>query len=59
MFVHICYTVIYTYMMHIIDYRSNSHTNIVCCRLKSHLKKPFFHSQFSVACDQHFTNGRK
>lgn len=38
MFVHICYTMTYTYMMHIIIYRSNRHTNTVCCRCKSNLK---------------------
>lgn len=32
MFVRICYTMIYTCMMHIIIYRSNSYTNKVCCR---------------------------
>lgn len=48
MFVHICYTMIYTCMMHIIIYRSNSHTNIACCKFNSNLK-PLFDSQFSVA----------
>lgn len=58
MFVHICYTMIYAYMMYIIIYRSNSHTNIVCCRLKSNVKRPLFNSQFSVACNKRFTIGR-
>lgn len=38
MFVHICYAMTHTHIMHIIMYRSNSHTNIVCCRLMSELK---------------------
>lgn len=58
MFVHICYTMIHTYMMHIIIYRPNRHTNIVCSRCKSNLKRPLFNSQFSVACNKHFTIGR-
>lgn len=58
MFVHICYTMIYTCMMHIITYRSNSHTNIVCCRFKSNLKRPLFNGQFSVACNKRVTAGR-
>lgn len=58
MFVHICYTMIYTCTMHIIIYRSNSHTNIVCCRFKSNLKRPLLNSQFSVACNKHFAIGR-
>lgn len=28
-------------MMHIIIYGANSHTNIVCCRSKSNLKRHF------------------
>lgn len=38
--------------------RSNSHTNIVCCRFKSNIRRPLFNSQFSVACNKHFTIGR-
>lgn len=59
MFVHICYTMKYTYRMHIIIYRSNSHTNTVCCRFKSYLKRPFFNSQFSVARNKCFTTERQ
>lgn len=58
MFVQICYTMIYTYMMHIVIYRSNGHTNIVCCKLKSNLKRPLRNSQFSVACNGRFAIGR-
>lgn len=57
MFVHICYTMTYTYMMHMIIYRSNSHTNTVCCRCRSNLKRPLFNSPFSVAGNKHFTIG--
>lgn len=38
--------------------RSNSHTNTVCCRFKSNLKRPLFNSQRSVVCNKHFTTGR-
>lgn len=47
MFVHICSTMIYPCMMHIIIYRSNSHTNIACCRFGSNGKSPLFHSRSS------------
>lgn len=58
MFVHICYIMIYTCMMHIFIDRSNSHTNIVCCRFRSNLKRPFFNSHFSVAFTSLLEDGK-
>ena len=39
MFVHICYTMTYTYMMHIIIFRAKRRTNIVCCRCQLNLRR--------------------
>lgn len=55
MFVHICFTMTYTYIHDACNHRANSHTNIVCCRCKSNLKRPLFNSQSSVSCYKHFT----
>lgn len=48
MFVHICYTMIYTCMMHIIKYRANGHPNIVCYRFICNVKRQLFSTKFSV-----------
>ena len=44
MFVHICYTMTYTYMMYIFIFRAKRHTNIVCCRCHLNLKRQFSRS---------------
>lgn len=44
MFVHICYTMTYTYMMYIFIFRAKRHTNIVCCRCQLNLKRQFSRS---------------
>lgn len=60
MCVHICFAMIYTCTMHMITYRSNSHTTtIVCFKPESNLKRLFFNSrQFSAACNNCFTGGK-